>query len=162
VVLSQLQEIRSELFNSIEGLSDEQLNEVPSSGGWSIAQVLFHVHQVEMYFANLAQKAVEEQNEVVKDIDLAKVSDRTIKRKSPVEPPSEPQTREELISRLNHSRGKVIAFLNTLDLALLEEKSASHPVFGRLNLKQTMEFIGGHEKRHLNQIEEIKQNLVVI
>ncbi|WP_053361693.1 DinB family protein [Bacillus sp. FJAT-27251] len=162
MALSHLQEIRSELFDTIEGLSDQQLNEIPAFGGWSIAQVLFHVHQVEMYFITLAQQALEGASEAVGDIDLSKVPDRTLKAKSPIDPPTEPKSREELVSRLNHSRGKVIAFLNGTDPALLSEKSAKHPVFGRLNLKQTMEFIGGHEKRHIGQIEEIKKSLIAI
>lgn len=35
----------------------------------------------------------------------------------------------------------------------------AHPVFEELSLKQYLDFIGAHEKRHIHQIKEIKEQL---
>lgn len=112
--MAQLQESRNKLLGSFEGLSDQQLNQVPETGGWSIAQVLLHLQQIESYFISLVKSALEVPDERVEERDMSRVTDRSKKSKSPIEPSSEFKTREELISRLNHSRGKVIAVLNEI------------------------------------------------
>ncbi|MBT2758657.1 DinB family protein [Mesobacillus foraminis] len=158
-MLEQLQETRKKLMEGFAGLSDQQLNQAPDSGGWSIAQVLHHLQQIESYFISLVKKALDEPGQKAEERDMSKVTDLTEKRKSPIEPSAEFKSREELVSRLNHSRGKVIALLNETDPGTLLEKSILHPAFGKLSLKQTLEFIGSHELRHIGQIEEIKQYL---
>ncbi|WP_121609870.1 DinB family protein [Mesobacillus foraminis] len=159
IMLEQLQEMRNKLMESFAGLSDQQLNQAPDPGGWSIAQVLHHLQQIESYFISLVNKALSEPGQRAEERDLSQVTDRTKKRKSPIEPSSEFKSREELVSRLNDSRGKVIAVLNKTDPGTLLDKSIFHPAFGMLSLKQTLEFIGSHELRHIGQIEEIKQYL---
>jgi uncharacterized damage-inducible protein DinB len=159
MILEQLQETRIKLIESFAGLSDQQLNQPPDSGSWSIAQVLHHLQQIESYFSSLVKKALDEPGERVEERDMSRVSDRSRKVKSPIEPSSEFKTREELVSRLNHSRGKVVAVLNETDPGTLLDKSILHPGIGKLSLKQALEFIGSHELRHIGQIEEIKQYL---
>jgi hypothetical protein len=161
MVLKQLNETREEVLASINGLSDDELNRSLDTESWSIAQVLHHLQQIESYFLSLIDAALQGQSEEVKEKNLSYVTDRSTKAKSPIDPPSEFTTKDEIISRLNHSRGKVIALLGEVNPDILAEKPLRHPVFGKLSVKQTLEFIGSHEKRHLEQIEEIKQSLVV-
>ena len=48
-----------------------------------------------------------------------------------------------------------------LDFILdLEDKSVTHPVLGAMSVKQMIEFVGLHEKRHIGQIREIKQSIL--
>jgi uncharacterized damage-inducible protein DinB len=161
MVLKQLTETRDEVLNSINGLSDEELNKAPDTDSWSIAQVIHHLQQIESYFLSLMDAALQGPSEEVKEKNLSYLTDRSHKAKSPIEPSSEFKTKEELISRLNHSREKVVSLLGKTNPDILGEKSLSHPAFGKLSVKQTLEFIAGHEKRHLAQIEEIKQLVVV-
>lgn len=161
MILEQLQEARTAILNSINGLSDEELNKVSAPDSWSIAQVLLHLQQIESYFLSLIDAALQGPSEQVKEKNLSYITDRSKKVKAPVEPSSEFKTGEELISRLNHSREKLIALLNKTNLDLLPEKALSHPVFGKLSVQQTLEFIASHEIRHVEQIQEIKQTLVV-
>jgi uncharacterized damage-inducible protein DinB len=161
MVLKQLTETREEVLASIKDLSDAELNKAPDTASWSIAQVIHHLQQIESYFLSLMDAALQGPSEAIKEKNLSYVTDRSKKAKSPIEPSSEFKTKEELISRLNHSREKVVALLEETSPDILEEKPLSHPVFGKLSVKQTLEFIASHEKRHLEQIEEIKQSLVV-
>lgn len=161
MVLKQLNETREEVLASINGLSDDELNKAPDTDSWSIAQVLHHLQQIESYFLSLMDAAIQSPSEEVKEKNLSYVTDRSKKAKSPIDPSSEFKTKEELISRLNHSREKVVSLLGNTNPDILAEKPLSHPVFGKLSVKQTLEFIANHEKRHLEQIEEIKQSLVV-
>ena len=159
MVLANLQDIRAELLESIEGLSDSQLNEAPQGGGWTIAQVMLHLEQIELSLLKIAKKGLEDSQGEAKIRDLSIVADRSKKSEAPFQPPSEPMTRDELLARLEESREQVALFLNGTDPVDLEGKSAKNPVFGKLTVKQTIEFIGAHESRHIGQIEEIKSQL---
>jgi len=161
MVLEQIQAVRDEVLQSVEGLSDEELNKAPSAESWSIAQVLLHLQQIESYFLSLMDAALQGPNEEVKERNLAYVTDRSHKAKSPIDPPSGFKTRAEIVVRLTQSREKVIALIDKEDPATLSEKALNHPVFGKTSVKQTLEFIAAHEKRHIEQIQEIKQTLVV-
>jgi uncharacterized damage-inducible protein DinB len=161
MVLKQLNETRDEVLASINGLSDDELNRSLDTESWSIAQVLHHLQQIESYFLSLMDAALQGPSEEVREKNLSAVADRSHKAKSPIEPSSEFKTKEELISRLKHSREKVNALLAKTNPDILAEKPLSHPVLGKLSVKQTLEFIANHEKRHLEQIEEIKQSLAV-
>ena len=46
--MEKIQQTREKVLNSVCFLSDEQLNEVPEKGKWSIAQVLEHLYLMEM------------------------------------------------------------------------------------------------------------------
>lgn len=41
----------------------------------------------------------------------------------------------------------------------LEVKGFSHPVFGQMSLKQWIPFVGYHERRHILQIKEVREQL---
>lgn len=154
-----LKEARERLIKSTEGLSDKQLNIKPTKDQWSIAQILFHLHQYELFFMMMIEEAFEEESKPVKEKRLTGVTDRSRKVKTPIEPATEFLTRRELIEFLQTSREKTFEFLNKTNVSELSLKSAPHPVFGRLNLKQMVEFIGLHELRHIGQIEEVKDFL---
>ncbi|PLR95386.1 DinB family protein [Bacillus sp. T33-2] len=161
MLLQSLQQVRDELFASFKGLSDEQLNVKPSAERWSIAQILLHLQQSESYFVNLARQELDRESARVEEKPIAAYTDSPEKLKSPAEPSSDFKSGEELVSRLNHSRQKVNSFLNDADEKSLADKSLQHPAFGRLSLKQAIEFIGHHEKRHLRQINEVKEWLQI-
>jgi hypothetical protein len=74
-------------------------------------------------------------------------------------PDHEYKTLEEMKEKLSRSREKLLSVVTEAGEEALEKKSLPHPVFGPLNLKQWVEFVGQHEKRHLAQIEEIKEQL---
>ncbi|WP_373464670.1 DinB family protein [Bacillus sp. V2I10] len=64
--------------------------------------------------------------------------------------------KKELLSKLEESRRELINFAETAPVQALNEKAMKHPHLGELSLKQWVEFIGYHEKRHLLQIAEVK------
>lgn len=161
MVVKLLTETRNEVIDSIKGLSDAEINQAPDADRWSIAQVLLHLQQIESYFLSLMDAALQGPSEEVREKNLSYVTDRSKRVKAPVEPTTEFKTGEELLSRLNHSRKKVIAMLEGANPDELTMKSLKHPVFGKTSVKQTLEFIAYHEKRHLEQIEEIKQAILV-
>jgi len=91
-----------------------------------------------------------------KPFHLAVDRSRKVDAPAQVTPSNEKQTLEEMKSKLAESRAALIELEETASEDKLKQKSFPHPVFGLMDLKQWIDFIGYHEKRHQEQIEEIK------
>lgn len=153
--------IRNELLNEIDSLTDKQLNLRSSEDKWSVSQVIRHLIIMDEAMLPALRKAVQEESERVTEKNLDFVLDRTNKIKSPLpEPSTEFISKEDLLKAANHARTPLLEFINEfIDLTVIEDKSMIHPVFGRMSIKQMVEFIGLHEKRHIEQIKEIKERV---
>ncbi|MEI3607069.1 DinB family protein [Pseudogracilibacillus sp. SE30717A] len=160
-VNDNLYETRNDLVKEIVLLSDTQFNSKPDMNKWSIAQVCHHLVLVE----KASIKAIAWG---LKEIDSTRVErkkvnlillDRTKKFKAPkiVEPDEDSFEVQQIVYLLKDSRKKLISFLNTIeDKSVLAEKSMKHPALGELPLDQWIEQIYLHERRHIEQIKEIK------
>ncbi|HJV45286.1 MAG TPA: DinB family protein [Bacillota bacterium] len=157
-----LKSIRKELLDEIALLSDRQLNTKPSEDTWSVAQVLRHLILLDEASLPSIKRAVEGNSERVAEKKLDFVLNRTNKVKSPLpEPSTEFITKEDLLKILDHSRTPLLALIDeNRDGTDLENKSMEHPVFGPLSIKQMLEFISLHEKRHIEQMKEIKESIL--
>jgi len=155
-------EIRHQLFNTITGLTDEQLNKQPEEGRWSIIQVIEHLYLMERAItkgiADTLAADVRKKAEV-KPIHLA--VDRSMKVDAPahLEPSSGFMTLDSIKEKLGESREWLSEVTKQANEEDLENKSFPHPVFSNLSLKQWIPFIGIHELRHIEQIEELKAKI---
>lgn len=155
-------EARATLLNEVTGLGDEELNKRPSSGGWSIAQVMEHLYLMERAVVYNIQHALE--NSSIKEVS-SKPIELTVNRSRKVEAPEFVQpsdstmTLKDLQQKLQTSHEALRGIYTTVDEERLVEKTAVHPVFGELNLIQWIPFVGYHEQRHIDQIKEIKETL---
>jgi hypothetical protein len=154
-------EIREKVLQSVKGLTDSQLNDAPS-GKWSIRQVLEHLYLLERLIVDQMSKVMLSDKETaIEDKPIHRILDRTYKFEAPsyVAPSSDFMTFSTIQEKLLKSRSALEAFLVHADEEKMLKRSIPNPVLGPLHLKQWVEFIGWHEKRHLAQIEEIKQEL---
>jgi hypothetical protein len=160
-VLNTLLSVRKELLNEIDSLSDKQLNMKLSEDKWSVSQVIRHLIFLDEAILPALRKAVQEESERVVKKNLDFVLDRTNKVNSPLpEPSTKFISKEDLLKAANHVRTPLLEFINKIiDGTVIEDKSMIHPVFGAISIKQMIEFIGLHEKRHIEQIKEIKDKL---
>jgi hypothetical protein len=97
----------------------------------------------------------------IEDKPIKLIIDRTNKFDAPsyVTPSNEFITLTTIQEKLLESRSALEAFLVDADEEKMLKRTIPHPVFGPFHLKQWVEIIGWHEKRHLVQIEEIKDEL---
>lgn len=58
--MSIFNEARLETWNEVKGLSDEKLNQKPSSDEWSIREVLDHLKKIDMTAQNMLKERVKE------------------------------------------------------------------------------------------------------
>ncbi|MGE7623447.1 DinB family protein [Viridibacillus sp. NPDC096237] len=154
--------IRAELLNSVSHLSDEQLNKEVEEGRWTIMQVLHHLYLIEFGVAKAIQytlKKGEKQSANAKPIEL--IVDRSTKIKAPsfAEPDETFITLEEMKVKLKQSSNDLLQVVTNSNKDQLKDKAYPHPTFGLISLEQWVPFIGYHEKRHIEQIEELKEKL---
>lgn len=162
--MGNITKIREEVWESVTGLSDGQLNEVVEKGKWTISQVLEHLYLMEENVAhNIKLVLLSKENNPTDEKPIHTVVDRTNKRDAPdyLIPSNDFQTLEELKKKLANSRETLLKSIEGVSEEDLNEKAFIHRRFGLLTIKQWVSLIGYHEKRHLEQIKEIKQALKI-
>ncbi|MFZ3577380.1 DinB family protein [Virgibacillus sp. DJP39] len=156
------EEARVDLYNEVNGLSDEQLNKRPADDQWSIKQIMEHLFLMEGAITKTIIEKLEDGEEVNAELKPIEASlNRTIKVQAPefAIPNDDFATLEELKLKLTATHQGLIKVSETADEKQLESKGFPHPVFGQMSLKQWIPFIAYHEKRHTLQIVEVKEKL---
>jgi uncharacterized damage-inducible protein DinB len=160
--IKTIEDIRTELSNSVNDLTDDQLNKQLEKGRWTIMQVLNHLYLMERSLTKTIQMTLEKGEEKqVESKPIHYTVNRSTKVDAPpfVVPEKEILTLQELKDKLEASRKDLLAFLETTSKEALQKKAYPHPIFGQIRLDEWVLFIGYHEKRHLEQIEELKSKL---
>ncbi|WP_099157413.1 DinB family protein [Virgibacillus ndiopensis] len=156
------EKVREALLVEVNEISDNDLNKKPDEKSWSIKQVLEHLFLMEGAIVKTIQdqlKNGEDVNADPKPIELT--VDRSQKVNAPdyTVPSDEFFTLDEMKLKLEASRQGLLRLVANTDENELERKGFPHPVFGQMSLSQWIPFIGWHEKRHILQIQEIKEQL---
>ncbi|OMF16516.1 hypothetical protein BK131_00475 [Paenibacillus amylolyticus] len=157
-------DIRNQIWESVSGLEEEQLNRKPSPQQWSIMQVLRHLNLMEHVIGKQARLALEKEQTVSVDkkpYELTLDRSRSIEAPPHLQPPAAPEALTDVRSDLDESHQALNNFALDHDPDLLRSKSFSHPVFGEMDLTQWIDFASYHEERHLGQIQGIKHQLGV-
>jgi hypothetical protein len=68
-------------------------------------------------------------------------------------------TRERALAALQSSRAELYEAIHAADGLALSSVRLGHPRLGELDLYQWMLFVGQHEVRHLDQINEVSEQL---
>jgi hypothetical protein len=137
------------------------------TGGWSIAEVLEHLHRVESGIARLLARTIErgrragipeerETGSLLDSLDAYDLTrrDQRLVAPDPVAPRGEYTAAQGLVA-LTLSREALLAAIRSGDGLALGGLTFSHPLFGSLDLYQWILFVGQHEARHAAQIAEL-------
>lgn len=157
------EEIRSQVLELAETLTDEQLNQKVRDDQWSIMQVMDHLYLMEKNLTNTMKKVLEDGEEKsVDDKPIHLTVDRSRKVDAPsyVVPSDEFITLDEMKDKLYKSRQALQQFESQTNEEKRQKKAFPHPVFGLMTVNQWIPFIGYHEERHLDQMKEIKQQIL--
>jgi len=150
-------EIRKELFEAIEGLSDEQFNTPPPKGGWSPKQIFEHLVRMETIIAtNIARELKNPDSPKSKNKPIGISTNRLIKVEAPryTAPTEDYKTKQEMQKEIHESRVLLLDVYESSTKDVFREKSFKHPIFGQVPLMQWFPFVGLHEKRHLKQLKK--------
>jgi hypothetical protein len=167
--LSSHQQLSESLWSAFQNMIDEidncnadLFNEVPPTGGWSLAQVTDHmikaIGNVPLFFSMSCEpcsRPADEKAPEIKKIFL----DFTIRMKTP--PMLAPEEKSSFIpsvqaTRLHELRDEALAAASSFDLTYLH-KGFDFPGLGYLTRLEWLIFIVCHLQRHTHQLKEIKK-----
>lgn len=162
-----------ELNQAREALLKEALSEedIKPQSGWSISEILFHLHVTEKMFPMLMKQLLHSDKVEKKSDEYLQmewqfigqlVSNRRTKINAPdmVKPLNAPSLAES-VALLSESRKALLECLAEVTLDELCCLEAQHPVKEvgvTISGPGWISFFAQHELRHLEQIKEIKQN----
>jgi hypothetical protein len=141
----------------------------PSPDKWSVADVYWHLQRVERGVAKLIAKRATEARAVghpteehttsmIGALDGRGVEDRSRPLTAPTQvSPPEPVDPAEVERQLEESRAMLRAAIADADGLALGSITHVHPVLGEINLYQWILFVGHHEARHADQIDEVAE-----
>ncbi|MGB3260583.1 DinB family protein [Paenisporosarcina sp.] len=155
-------EIRKELFHTVEGLTDEQFNKKPSNDGWSAKQIFEHLVRMETVIAtNIARELKNPDSPKARKKPIGFSTSRLIKVEAPgyTTPTEDYRTKLEMQKELHESRLFLLDVYESSTKTVFKEKSFKHPIFGQVPLIQWFPFVGLHEKRHLKQLKKTIEKL---
>ncbi len=158
-----LESMKKRLFNAIDSVPDEKLKSPAAPGKWSIAQVIDHVTTAESRSIQYVHKKTQAPDAVppagfmcaVRTWLLVTMLSSPLKFKAPevVADTPDNRSRAELAARWAAARGELRNLIESLPEDLMAKALFKHPVAGRMNMGQMLEFMTSHMKRHARQVE---------
>lgn len=153
------------VFNSIAGLSDEQLNFKPAPDKWSVLDCVKHIAVTEGALWQMTNGAIQAAANPEKRADIKTTDEQVVQmiesreKKVKTYPQMEPQNTpykslDEALKSFVSDRAKLVKYVNSTD-ADLRSHVATMPV-GSFDSYQLILFIAAHSNRHTQQIEEVK------
>lgn len=161
--------IRAKLKSVIENLTDEQTNLRLDENGWTIREIVEHITIVENGMATicsrLLQKSAEENlandgkaNISAEFLEKAKLIANRRERKAQAPErvlPSGTLSVAESLAKMEETSKLLQQVKEELEAIDTQKHKFPHPFFGDLSATEWFALVGGHEFRHIDQIEEI-------
>jgi hypothetical protein len=161
---------RAALLASVAAVPGDQLEQRPTPDGWSVAEIIDHLQNVEAGSARLLAKRLQRAREqgLGPETETSSVLDRLsaydiaggAKRQAPeMVRPRAGVTAEQALTGLQESREALLELLREGDGLALGQVMAVHPVIGDMDVYGWAVFIAQHEERHERQIRAIGESL---
>lgn len=165
-IFKYLEETKEALEESVDGLSDQQMQYKPDENSWSVAQVVEHIIIVEAALKSMLEERINagetpDQMAEVKMTDeevVALITNRNdkIQTQPQFQPSGKFTSADDAIEAFDDQREMTVDWLKDSD-ANMRNYVNEFP-FGKIDAYQTVLFMAGHSERHTAQIEEIKKN----
>lgn len=128
----------------IDGLDDNQLNQTPRPGDWSIRQVLAHLLGAQELVAYRIDKMLSEENPSLKAVGLPVAGENL--------------TAWEVFEQFRSSREALVGVLRGIE-PLDWWRTGEHEEFSTVTVLQQATYFAKHDHAHLTQIENVRRAL---
>ncbi len=156
--------IREKTKQLVASLTIEQAASLPDGEKWTIAEILEHIGIVQNGMAKISAKLLTQaQAAGVKSDGAAKLSENfaakaaeaaTLKFEAPDRVrPTGNQSVEESLKMMGEARGELEKLRPLFESVECSDYKFPHPFMGDLTAHEWLALVGGHEARHLRQIE---------
>lgn len=157
MLITHLGKARLGLLASFEAWTDEQLNQRHDARGWSAAQILHHIAAVEQGLAADILDALDSRGGKVPELDPDALSPAISQFEGDEPPRIDFLTGAALIQQLEESRFRHLQrVFNETHERELAERSAPHPLYGRISLKNLVDLVWLHDRRGIQRIDGIR------
>ena len=160
---SELQSVRAEILNEIEGLTQAQMDWRPGARDWSIGEIVHHLTVAEVATGKLTSKLFKEAGATLSPFpaDLGPFGPLPPRPPGPAEAP--PAVRpeaghpaDELIATFKATRERTRQSVERLATADPRTLTWPHPLFGPMDLGQWWLLQAHHDADHLGQLRAVK------
>lgn len=151
-----------EIFEAVSGLSIERFNQKPDEKSWSIAQIMEHLFLAEEFSLSYMSKKMNAHGKMKKAglssafksklLNTCLRSSLKFKAPSLTNPSANEYVPVEFVSQWKAHDEKFKQYINDFPAELVLVEIFKHPVAGKLNMIQTLQFMSIHAQRHKNQI----------
>lgn len=147
----QLETSRMTLMNAVNALDDEGFRRRSDAGGWTVAEVLAHVLEMERVLMSWAHEAIS-----IDDVEVTPISDDERREQaSSAQRMAVPQ----LIHGLLACRRDTVRFLEGLSERELA-RPLLHPDWGSLTVSLLFQRAAEHEAAHATQIRALRAEAI--
>lgn len=162
--------IREKLKRTIENVPSEKASFLPDGEKWSIAHLIEHISLVEEGMSKISAKLLAQAQAAGKKSDgAAKLSEnftakaaaaanQKIEAPERVRPTGERSIAESL-ARMEENRKRLEDLRPLFESVECADFTFPHPAFGELTAHEWLTLIGGHEARHLKQLENLLEKV---
>ncbi len=140
--LARLRRTPGEVAALLEGLSEAQMNQAPSGGGWTIRNVLTHLRDAQDGLAFRLDLFLAQEHPMLEAKAVWTWAANEQER---------PPTALEIFEAYQASRAETLEKLTQLPLADWW-RTGRHEEFGEVTLRQQVSYFAAHEVTHLSQI----------
>lgn len=157
--------LKRKFLKKVTGLSNEQLNKIPTNGGWSAGQTLYHCAFAEsgtilVINNNIATNNTNKKSDlgsVFRNILLVIFLKLPLKFKAPKQVSKVPEqiSLKELQTYYDKNTADFKKILNDLPEELEDKFIFKHPRSGLFNIDQTLNFVREHYLHHERQLDAL-------
>ena len=160
------EKIRTRLRDAVSRLSEAQASALPEGEKWTVAQIVEHIAMVDEATAKICARLLKRAQEAGKISDgMVNISENflqkgleiaTMKVEAPsFVQPSGKQSIQESLEKLGRTSEQVAELRPLFETVHSTEFTFPHPFFGEITAHEWLSLKGGHELRHLKQIEKV-------
>lgn len=160
------EKIHEQTKQLVAALNDEQTALLPENGKWTIAHIIEHIAIVQDGMTRISAKLLTAAQSAGKQSDgAARLSEnfmqkaaeaKTLKFEAPDRiHPTGNQTIEESLKKMDENRQRLEDLRPLFETVECSEFKFPHPFMGELTAHEWLTLIGGHEARHLRQIQTV-------
>lgn len=148
-LIRQIEEAPSRLRESIQGLSQQQLDTPYRPGGWTVRQVVHHLPDSHMNSYIRFKLALTEDQPTIKPYDQAGWAEFPEAKTGPI---------EMSLVLLEHLHHRWVLFLKSLSPSDFARK-INHPESGVQNLDRVLQLYAWHGRHHIAHITSLRKRM---
>ena len=158
--------VRARLKGVVANLNDEQANTLPEGEKWTVKEFVEHISIVDEGIMRISAKLLNAAKDNGKQSDgsakltgefLEKIAGgRDAKFEAPDRVrPTGTKSIAESLAKLDETRAKLEELRPLFESVECSELKFPHPAFGDMTAHEWLALLGGHEARHIKQIEGV-------